>query len=542
MSTRWFLAALPIAAGALVGCEVSGRPGGAVVPIGGGTAGDASPRGARADNTNRDRSNAEAGVRNERERANRERTERADRDRGDRNRDRAATGSSVAYYPTGNRASSALMIEKIAPAEAAANQAIEYTIRATNISGGPLDNVTINESLPQGFNVQNVSPQGNNGQFNLGTLAPGESKAITVRGSFARPGNYGSCATASYSVPVCMDIAVVAPSLAITKTAPAEALICDNWPVQIVVTNNGTGTARNVVVRDPLAADLVPASGRAEWNIPSLAGGESRTITFNVKANKVGSFNNTATAMADGGLQAQSNATTTVVRAPMLAIDVACPERLRTGQSANYRIKVTNTGNAPAANTVVRNAIPAGATFRQASNGGAAQGNAVVWNLGTIAPGASAEVMLQLSSSTGTITNEAVATATCAPEVRDGCVTSFQGVPDIGTAVVDGDGVVEVGANHTYTVEVRNQGGVNLTNTRMIVTMPEGMAFVSSAQATAAGNKVTFNFGTLAPNQTKTGTFVVKSSRAGELVVVGETTCNELQTPVTDEELTNFVD
>jgi uncharacterized repeat protein (TIGR01451 family) len=115
-------------------------------------------------------------------------------------------------------------------------------------------------------------------------------------------------------------------------------------------------------------------------------------------------------------------------------------------------------------------------------------------------------------------------------------------VPDIGTLITDDDGVVMVGNNHTYRVEVANQGQVNLTNTRMVVQLPQGMTFVSSPLGKAiAGNKVEFNFGTVPPGQRPASTFVVKSSVAGELLVTGETTCAELRTPVRDDELTNFV-
>jgi hypothetical protein len=68
------------------------------------------------------------------------------------------------------------------------------------------------------------------------------------------------------------------------------------------------------------------------------------------------------------------------------------------------------------------------------------------------------------------------------------------------------------------------------------------MTFVSSPLGKLiAGNKVEFNFGTVTPGQRPASTFVVKSSVEGELLVIGETTCSEIKTPVRDDELTNFV-
>ena len=76
----------------------------------------------------------------------------------------------------------------------------------------------------------------------------------------------------------------------------------------------------------------------------------------------------------------------------------------------------------------------------------------------------------------------------------------------------------------------------------MVVTLPEGMTFVSSANGKLiAGNKVEFAFGTVATGQRPAASFIVKASKAGELLVVGETTCSEIRTPIRDDELTVFV-
>ncbi len=549
-SLKGLLLVLPVIAGGVVGCDSTGgpvaeKPKSVVVPIntmGGGSGGStvaAAPK-AEAKPAATPKAEAKPAPAPKAEAAKSEPAPAA-----------AApvnfNAQSTAYYPTGRREGSALMVEKMAPAEATVNGATEYRIRVTNLAACALDNVVVDEKVPAGFNVTSMSPQGTgaaNGAtaFNLGSIGAGQSKDIVVKGSFAKAGSYSGCCDVSYTLPVCMTINVVAPALAITKTMPAEVSLCDNIPVKLVVTNSGSGTARNVMIKDALPAGLTSQAG-TEWNIGNLGAGQSATKEFSVKADKVGSFTNSANASAEGGLTANSNSVTTVVKAPTLTIDKKCPGTLRQGQSAKFEIVVTNTGNGVAKNTKVTDAIPAGATFKSATEGGAVAGGSVVWNLGDLAPGASKTVSVTMSGNQGTINNAATATCDCAAAVSDNCSTNFIGVPDIGTTVNDADGVVNVGEPHTYTVDVRNQGQVNLTNTKMVVTLPDGMTFVSSGSgATAAGNKVTFDFGTLTPGQTKNGSFVVKSSKTGELLVIGETTCSELKTPIRDDELTNFVD
>ena len=50
-----------------------------------------------------------------------------------------------------------------------------------------------------------------------------------------------SCATLTYLIPVCQEIPVVKPALAIAKTGTAAAILCDNIAYEITVTNTGTG-------------------------------------------------------------------------------------------------------------------------------------------------------------------------------------------------------------------------------------------------------------------------------------------------------------
>lgn len=551
-SLKGLLLVLPVIAGGIVGCDSTGgtvaeKPKGVVVPINNMSNGSSAPAAATKAEPKaapKAEAKAEAKPAPKAEPAPAAKAEPAPAAAAPVN----FNAQSTAYYPTGRREGSALMVEKMAPTEATVNGATEYRIRVTNLAACALDNVVVDEKIPAGFNVSGMSPQGTgaaNGAtaFNLGSIGAGQSKDIVVKGSFAKAGSYSGCCDVSYTLPVCMTINVVAPALAITKAMPAEVSLCDNIPVKLVVTNSGSGTARNVVIKDALPAGLTAQGGGTEWNIGNLPAGQSATKEFNVKADKVGSYTNAANASAEGGLTANSNSVTTVVKAPTLTIDKKCPGTLRQGQNAKFEIVVTNTGNGVAHNTKVTDAIPAGATFKSATEGGAVAGNAVVWNIGDLAPGASKTMSVTMSGNQGTINNSATATCDCAAAVSDGCSTNFIGVPDIGTTVNDADGVVNVGEPHTYTVDVRNQGQVNLTNTKMVVTLPDGMTFVSSGSgATATGNKVTFDFGTLTPGQTKNGSFVVKSSKAGELLVIGETTCSELKTAIRDDELTNFVD
>jgi uncharacterized repeat protein (TIGR01451 family) len=446
-----------------------------------------------------------------------------------------STGT-VMYVPTGDRASSALMIEKIYPTQVTVGQPFDYIIKATNISAQSLNNVSVTEQPPSNFTLVSANPQGVNGVYNLGTLNAGESKTITLRGSAAGIGTINACASATYTTALCSTINVVQPALSIVKTITPESILnCSPISMTIEVKNSGTGTASNVVVTDSLPAGLTIAGGSANMteSLGDIGPGQSKTITKNLSAASVGSFNNVASVKADGVNSVNSNQVTTVVKQPKLELTCKAGGKVMMGRKACYELTVRNTGNAVAAATTIALTLPAGVT--------ADSGNSI--SIGDLAPGATQTKTICITGGAmGTVPLSAVATGTCAAPANTNCTVEFIGVPDIGTLVTDDDGVVEVGNPHNYRVEVANQGQINLTNVRMVVTLPAGMEFVSSPMGKLEGGKVVFNFGTVAAGARPTSNFVVRSTKSGELLVVGETTCSEIKTPIRDDELTNFVD
>ncbi|MDX2131892.1 MAG: hypothetical protein SFY69_07565 [Planctomycetota bacterium] len=464
----------------------------------------------------------------------------------------ASSGSGV-YYPSGVQNNAALFLDRSYPSEVIAGAPFEYLIKVTNVSPSTLEDVTVVESMPSGFTVASTTPQGASADggrawaFDLGRMTPGETKTIRVNGAAGNVGTVQSCATLSYTIPACMTIPVVKPSLALTKTVPAEVMMCDPIPVKLVVTNTGTGVARNVKVTDPLPVGLTTADGRSsvEFDAGTLNAGQSREFTFNAKATRKGSFQNTGRAVAEGNLTANSNQTTTVVRQPELAIKAECPEAILIGRQATFRFTVSNKGDGNCNATVVTAPLPQGATFVSADNGGTLQGSNVVWNLATLNANASRTLNMTVSAGgAGTMTASATATCTCANAVTDSCTTGVRGTPDMATLLDDSEGVVTVGTNQAYRYEVTNQGQVDLTNVQVSIVLPEGMEFVSSTlgQPQRAGTKFTWRIADRIPRgEKRAGTITVRTTRDGEFLVISETTCAELRLPVRDDEITVFI-
>ncbi len=461
-----------------------------------------------------------------------------------------SSNSSVMYYPTGDRATSAIMLERFAPAEVVSGQEFDYSYKVTNLTSMELRDVMLKDSCAQGITLVKSDPQymGNIPDLTwaLGAFTPGQSKTVKLTAKTNNAsGVLTNCASVSYNSLLCVSTNVVQPGLKVAISKPEMKLLCDEICVRIVVENPGTGVARNAKVTYNLPAGWTMADGKTSqtFDAGDLLPGQKKEATVCAKASKTGNFSSSASAMADGGLKASSNNASTAVRQPVLTIAAECPPGTLIGRQMNFKFTVKNTGDATSANTMVMAPLPAGTTFVSADMGGTASAGGTSWNLGDLAAGASKTVSYVVrNTGAGTINASASVKGDCATEVAANCNTSVQGVPDIGTTVTDDDGVTVVGANHTYRVEVKNQGQINLTNVKMVVTLPADMVFVSSADGKAMGNKVEFSFGTMAPGAIKASSFIVKSTKAGEKLVVGETTCTELKTPVRDDELTNFID
>lgn len=463
-----------------------------------------------------------------------------------------ASSASTVYYPTGHASSAALMVERMYPSEVVANSAFEYVIKVTNVSPTTVDNIVIDEVLPAGFTMTSASPEGTKrdggvSSFNLGSLSAGQSKTITVKGTAGSAGTIESCARVFYTLPVCQTITVVAPALQLTKTAPAEVLFCDTIPVKITVTNTGTGVAKSVVVKDELPAGLKTVDGKSsvEMAAGDLGSGQSKEFSLTLKADKTGSFKNTATAASSNGLTAKSSETTTLVRQPVLTIAKKGPAKLFAGRPVTFEITVANKGDAAAANTVIDDPIPAGASFVSATDGGKLVGTSVQWALGSMAPGATKTVSVTMNvPSIGTIKNVATAKATCANQVSAEAGTEFAGIPAILLEVVDSPDPVEVGGTTTYTIIATNQGSLADTNIKIVATLEDQMAYVSSAGATAgtaSGKTITFApLGTLAPGAKATWTLVVRATAEGSVRFGTSMTSDQLSRPVQETEATNF--
>ncbi len=441
-------------------------------------------------------------------------------------------------------------LEKNVPAEVAMNTKFDYTIKVMNPTGYMISNVVVTENLANSFKLADTNPKskadGGKLTFEIGTLEPGQTKTITISGMATSTDCLKSCATVSYVIPTCASVKVVQPALKLTKTAPASVLLCEAIPVKFVVTNTGSGSAGDVKIEDTLPAGLKTVDGKSAIVIDAgtLAAGQSKEFATTLNASKTGKYENKAIASSSTGLKAEAS-TTTEVRQPVLVISKDGPGQMYLSRPVSYEIKVTNKGDADATNTVLADTIPAGVTGVKASNGGTASGSSVIWNIGTLAAGATKTVSISYTpTSAGTVSNTVKATAVCAEGVSASAKTTISGIAAVLLEVIDTEDPVEIGGTTTYVITATNQGSAPDTNIKITCTLEDNEQYVSSAGATKgtiAGNTVTFEpLPTLAPKAQATWRVTVKAVKAGDVRFTVIMNTEQLTRPVQETEATHL--
>jgi len=209
---------------------------------------------------------------------------------------------------------------------------VQYQVVVTNSGNATVNNVILNDPGASGLQA---SGSGFPSNKNLGSLAPGQSSTVNYSANVtASSGTIPNTATASgtnvgpvsATANVFVNTVIQNPSLAITKqvtdvttngtsnfSGSTNARQGDVVEYRVTVTNNGSGTANNVVLSDPGANGLSACCGSSipiSTNLGNFGPGQSQTIFY--EANVVasgGTITNTATASSTnaGSVSATAN-------------------------------------------------------------------------------------------------------------------------------------------------------------------------------------------------------------------------------------------
>lgn len=263
-----------------------------------------------------------------------------------------------------------LKLEKSGPDRASVCDPATYRIVVTNDGSTQVCNVVVTDTLAEGLTMVDGKRES---RFNVGALAPGQSREFTVRARGERTGKFTNRATATADGGITASAESTTtffkPSLVLTKTGPERLMIgkgSANATYEITIKNTGDGEVRNVILSErlPAGASMVAsepkmAAGREpSWSVGSLGPGESKTVSMTVSLSEPGTFRNVITARGDCA-EATAEASTEVQGVPAVlleAVDVEDP--IAVNGNITYVITVTNQGYMEDKGIVVTATLP----------------------------------------------------------------------------------------------------------------------------------------------------------------------------------------
>ncbi len=402
----------------------------------------------------------------------------------------------------------AVKIEKRGPAHAMVGADVEYTITVINEGDADADQLEVVDLLPPGMQFVRSDPpgavEGDRVRWSLGSLAAGGSSALSVVLRATRPGRYDNCAQVLLGGRVqdesCVSTEVSSPQIQVSKIGPELAAVGQTVTYTITVTNPNPTPLTGVVVTDEIGEGLAHESGSqtVEAELGTVAPGETKQISIDLVGTAPGTHVNRVVVTADGGVQASAQTQTTFVQ-PTLQIDKTGPSLRYLNRPVEYTIVVQNPTQIPIPDVVVSDLVPPELRFQEATQGGRLDGNRVVWQLGTLAPGQTRQLVARfIARQEGArIENVAVATAAYGIRVEDRHLLEVRGIAGLLLEAVDLRDPLPLGEQGEYQIRVTNQGNAAANGVRITVFLPEGVELVdaqgpSQSQASPDGRRVQF--------------------------------------------------
>ena len=255
-----------------------------------------------------------------------------------------------------------LQLVRNAPTEAYVCEPIPVTFSISNKGNGTAEGVTIVETLPDGMQTEDGKRQVT---FDVGTLAPSQSRDFATSLRAIQAGTYAMKAVATSSVGLEVESAVATmavrqPVLTISKQGPARQYIGRPVTYEITVTNTGDGIAKNTILEDTIppgvasitASDNGEVSGsKVTWRLGTIPPNNYKKVSIVYTVQDPVELDSSAKASAYCASDVSANARTSVVGIPAIlleVIDVGDP--IEVGSQGSYIITATNQGSARGTN------------------------------------------------------------------------------------------------------------------------------------------------------------------------------------------------
>ncbi len=445
--------------------------------------------------------------------------------------------------------SPSITIQRLAPPEIQVGKRCTFATRVQNTGQRTAQSVQIHDEIPLGTQLVGTAPRaavsGSKVVWDLGTLSVGEQRTVEMELIPAEEGELGSVATVTLAAQASAKARCTKPELALRLSSPPQVHVGEKQLVQIEVTNPGSGAASGVMLLETVPAGVSHEAGPAlEFELGSLAPGESRRLELVLTAEQAGRITNTMTARADAGLLVEASCDFEVI-APELKLTVEGPERRFLERPATYQVSIDNPGTAPAKEVQLVAHLTKGLQFVSANNLGEydAAAHSVFWSLAELP--ANERGMVELVALPVEPGQHTLQVST---KARDGLSdqtvkeVTVEGIAALMFEVIDRDDPIEVGGEANYEIRVTNQGSKAAGNVQVVAVMPPGLRALAGhgdTQTSVQGDRVVFApISQLGPKAEATFRIQAQGVQAGDQRLRVQVTTDEIRDPITKEEST----
>lgn len=387
----------------------------------------------------------------------------------------------------GSRQEPAVSLQWVGPTAAKVNHPNVYSLVIRSTCTIPVQQVMVRVRIPDNLSCGDTEPkavsEGNVLVWELGVLQPKEERVLRLKLQAEHKGDAAPQAWITFTGSSIMHIKVREPKLALKVQGTPKLLLGETAAFELDVTNPGDGTADQVKIHANLTEGLeCPRGSKIDFDVGSLAAGETRTVTVMCITKKGGAQKCTAVAEAEGGLHTQGAAQVNVTT-PRLELQLAGPGLRYLGRKALYTFKVSNPGDAPATNVTMSDLVPEGFKVLAASDGGRHDFSAhtVSWFLGDIKPGEAREVKLEVQAAApGEFKHKLFAVGAHNLNAESELATRVEGLSALMLEMVDLEDPIEVSSDTSYEVRISNTGSKVETNIKLVASIPDKMEFKSA--------------------------------------------------------------
>ncbi|AMD18401.1 hypothetical protein TL18_10510 [Methanobrevibacter sp. YE315] len=428
------------------------------------------------------------------------------------------------------------IIKTVSNVTAHKGDVVNWTIVVTNNGPDTAVNVVVNDVIPSGLAVVNVSGgKFANNIWTVGNLTLGESATLIIEtlinatnativnnvnttSDTYDPNESNNNGTNNTFVPPEADLAVT-----ITNNFENSTDTCHNGDTvvwTITVTNNGPDTAVNSILEDVLPDGVIYVSHdnangtydnvSAVWSIGDLPVGETVTLTITTIANTTNAtvYRNVSVSSDTYDPDLSNNYdNSSLVIPPEADLAVTITNNFEdsnttchNGDTVVWTITVTNNGPDTAVNSILEDVLPDGVIYVSHDNANGTYDNvSAVWSIGDLPVGETVTLTITTIANTTNATvyrNVSVSSDTYDPDLSNNYDNSSLVIPpeaDLAVTITNNfensTDTCHNGDTVVWTITVTNNGPNTAVNSILKDVLPDGMIYVSDDSDGAYNNE-----------------------------------------------------